>query len=67
MTDRRAAGRTDSPEQVAASADGLFVWDRTPPPEWVERLNRLAPPSDQMAHYRLVWEPGDAIMACDVG
>lgn len=59
VSDRRATALADLPTEQAPATDSLFVWDREPPAAWVEELDRLAPPSDTMAHYRLVWEPGE--------
>ncbi len=60
VNDRRATALAETPtEQVTPATDDLFVWDREVPKAWQETLDRLAPPHDKLAHYRLVWEPGE--------
>ena len=57
--DHRASARVEPPTEQVVPTDDLFVWDRPVPREWQAELDRLAPARDGLAHYRLVWEPGE--------
>ena len=59
VLDHRASARADVPTEQVVPTDDLFVWDRPVPPSWQAELDRLAPPHDHLASYRLVWEPGE--------
>lgn len=36
----------------------MFIWDRTPPQEWVDDLASISPPTVGLSHAELWWEAG---------